>query len=107
MNEGEIMFRCEGDVFNVHVSHLNPNGDGVLTEYVLNQQNWTDLCEEKELEFGDVVVFTKIRNNLVNVMCFNVDGSSNTNVQFLGATCLNAVQPAVSHDDESKFVIYD
>ncbi|PWA34749.1 Peptidase M28 [Artemisia annua] len=105
-NEGEIMFRCEGDVFNVNVSRLNSDGDGVLDEYVLNQGNWTALCEEKELEFGDIVVFTKIRNNLINVMGFIVDGSSNTNAQFLGVTRLNAVQPAVPHEDAKDERMY-
>ncbi|PWA49721.1 hypothetical protein CTI12_AA481290 [Artemisia annua] len=101
-----MMFRCEGDVFNVNVSRLNHNGDGVLAEYVFNQDNWTALCEEKELDFGDILVFTKIRNNLINVMGFIVDGSSNTNVQFLGGTRLNAVQPAVPHDDAKDERMY-
>ncbi|PWA43284.1 hypothetical protein CTI12_AA537320 [Artemisia annua] len=105
-NEGEIMFRCEGDVFNVNVSRLNSDGDGVLAEYVLNQGNWTALCEEKEQEFGDIVVFTKIRNNLINVMGFIIDGSSNTNAQFLGVTPLNAVQPAVPHEDAKDERMY-
>ena len=103
-NEADIMFRCEGHVFNVQVSRLNPNGHGVLTDYVLNQDNWNALCEEKELEFGDVVVFTKIRNDLINVMGFIVDGSSITNVQLLGVTRLNVVQLMIPHDYESKFI---
>ena len=105
MNVGVIMFRCEGDEFNIHVSRVNPNGGGVLNEYVLNPDNWAALCEEKDLEFGDVVVFTKISNNVINVMCFNVDGSSNTDVQFLGASRLNAVQPPVAYVDQSKFIV--
>ena len=102
--EGEIMFRCEGHVFNIHVSRLNPSGHGVLTDYVLSQDNLNTLCEERDLEYGDVVVFTKIRNNLINVMGFVADGSSVTNAQFLGVTRLNVVQPVVPHDDESKFM---
>ena len=99
------MFRCEGDIFNVNVSRVNSAGDGVLANYVLNQRNWNALCEEKELEFGDIVVFTMIRNNLINVMGFIVDGCSNTNVQFLGVTRLNVVQPPVPYEDARKFFI--
>ncbi|PWA59533.1 hypothetical protein CTI12_AA390850 [Artemisia annua] len=105
-NEGEIMFRCEGDIFNVNVSRMNSDGDGVLADYVLNQGNWNALCEEKELEFGDIVVFTKIRNNPINVMGFIVDGSSNTNVQFLGVTRLNVVQPPVPYEDAKDDRMY-
>ena len=94
------MFRCEGHVFNVQASRLNPNGHGVLTYYLLNQDNRNALCEEKELEFGDVVVFTKKRNDLINVMGFIVDASSIKNVPFLGVTRLNVVQPMIPHDDE-------
>ena len=96
---------CEGNEFHVRVSRLNPNGDGVLPEYVVNGDSWNAFCDENDIEFGDVVVFTKIRNNLLNVMGFNVDGSSITNVQFLGATRLNRIQPQIPHEDKSKFKI--
>ena len=52
-------------MFNVHVSRLNTNGHGVLTKYLLNQNNWDAFYDEKELEFGDVVVFMKIRDDLL------------------------------------------
>ena len=104
-NVAEITLRCEGDLFTVNVSRLNPYGHGVVNEYVLNPNNWNAFCEEKELEFGDVVVFTKIRDDLLYVMGFNADGSSNTDAVFLGATRLNAVQPPIPHVDQSKFVI--
>ncbi|PWA38224.1 hypothetical protein CTI12_AA583670 [Artemisia annua] len=55
--------------------------------------------------FGNVV-FTKIRNNLINVIIFIVDGSSNTNAQFLGVTRLNAVQPVVPHEDAKDERMY-
>ena len=71
---------------------------------MLNQDNWNAFFEEKEMEFGDVVVLTKIRNDLLNVMGFNVYGSSNTNVQILGVTRLNVVQPEIPHEDKSKFI---
>ena len=103
-NEAEITIRCEGDLFGVRVSIINPNGAGVLLEYVLNQENWNALCEEKFVEFGDIVVFTKIRNDLLYAQFFNIDGSTNTDVEFLGATQLNRIQPQIPHVDQSKFI---
>lgn len=38
-NEAEITISCEGELFDVRVSRINPNGHGVLPEYVLNQDN--------------------------------------------------------------------
>ena len=103
-NVAEIILRCEADVFNVNVSRMNPHGHGVVNEYVLNPNNWNAFCEEKDLEYGDVVVFTKIREDLFNVMGFNADGSNRTDGHFLGVTRPNAVQPLIPHIDESKCV---
>ena len=96
---------CEGQEFTFNISRLDPSGDGVLPEYALAQDNWNAFCDDKFLEYGDVVIFTKIRNDLLTVMGFNVDGSSNTNVQFLGATQLNLIQPKIPHEDSSKLII--
>ena len=71
----------------------------------MNQANWNALCGAKDFEFGDVIMYTKIRNDMLNLMCFNVDGSSNTNMQLLGATQLNRNQPQIPHEYKSKFII--
>lgn len=103
-NEGVLMLRCNDEAAYINASRLNPNGHGVVANYVLNPDSWNVFCERYNLEFGDVVVFTKIRNNELNVMGFNVDGSSMTNPHFLGVTRLNPVQPEVPFVDSSKIV---
>ena len=96
---------CEGNQFDVHVNRVEPGSYGAEFEYVLNADNWNALCAAKDLVYGDIVVFTKVGNNSLNVMAFNPFGRAKTHLQFLGASVLNLIQPELDHEDKSEFLI--
>ena len=96
---------CEGNQFDVHVNRVEPGSYGAEFEYVLNADNWHALCAANDLVYGDVVVFTKVGINRLNLMAFNANGSGKTILEFLGATSLNLIQPNIEHYEESEFII--
>ena len=96
---------CGGNQFNVHVNRVEPGSYGVEYEYVLNYDSWHALCVAKNLVYGDVVVFTKVGNNRLNLIAFNADGRGKTHLQFLGATEINIVQPKIEDAEKSEFII--
>lgn len=103
--EADIQIMCEGNQFDVHVNRVEPGSYGVESEYVLNADNWHALCAAKNLVYGDVVVFTKVGINRLNLMAFNANGSGKTILEFLGATSLNLIQPNIEHYEKSEFII--
>ena len=96
---------CEGHEFEVHVNRVTPGSHGIVAEYVLNADHWNVLSGQNNLVYGDVVVFTKVGNNSLNVMAFNPFGRAKTHLQFLGASVLNLIQPELDHEDKSEFLI--
>ena len=97
---------CGGNEFIVRGTRVNPGSDGIHAEFVLNVDNWDDLCDANNLEYGDVIVFTKVGNNSLNMIAFNAaDGSSKTQVQFLGMSDLNLIQPKLDPEEESECII--
>ena len=103
--EAGLTIRCGGNEFDVHVNRINPGSDGINPEYVLNSDNWNALCVAKNLFYGDVIVFTKVGNNMLNLMAFSPFGRGKTNVQFLGASNINLVKPELDHEEKSEFLI--
>ena len=87
---------------NVNVNLVIPGNDGGNPEYVLNADNWNGICFENDLLYGDIIVFTKVGNNILNLMGFNPFGRAKTLVNFLGATDINLVQPELDHEEKSK-----
>ena len=101
----EIAIICGGNEFDVDVVHVESQTNGIQHEYQLVNNSWSAFCYEKNLAYGDAVVSTKLTNNRFNLMAFNADGSGKTNVQFLGATTLNLIQPQLHYALKSEFLI--
>ena len=101
----EISIICGGNEFAVDVVHVESQTNGIQYEYQLVNDSWSAFCYEKNLAYGDVVVFTKLTNIRYNLMAFNADGSGKTNLQFLGATTLNLNQPQLDYALQSEFLI--
>ncbi|GKB41415.1 ribonuclease H-like domain-containing protein, partial [Tanacetum coccineum] len=76
-------------------------GDGTnLFEYQFNRKNWKVIVKNQEMKPGMYVVFTKKRNNRIQLMLFNDDKTQVTTGCFLGVTTLAPNQPQLSFEEE-------
>ena len=83
------------------MNRVQPGINGIAAEYVVNTDNWEDVCDAQNLVYGDVLVFKNVGNNRLNLMALNPFGRAKTHLQFLGAAELNLNQPELDHEEKS------
>lgn len=86
--EATISIVVQGIWWDVDVNHVHVGGDGIVAEYVMDQGMFQAAVDEFGIVNGDIIVFTKVGNNTLNLMAFDDDGNPKTEVQFMGASML-------------------
>lgn len=102
---GTVVVVVEGMEFNVDVTLGYERCHDPRVLYVMEDEMWSTALQYSDIEFGDVIVFTKLAKNRLNITVFGFEGGAKIQGQFLGVTQLFFPQNDLDNEDGGRLEI--